>query len=759
MGLHLSSAWSTPRGWRLITVTLIALTLLLVVPLHQLSDDSPGLYGHLTKYLSHEGAAYDVEEGFIANLNETTTEQILNDKYEKEPAEKIPYEADVPQYTGEKGNEAPNVAEEPAGAVQPNGDKKTEDHEDDGAVLEIDHSTNGELQNNGQKTNEMPKEEISKTEGSENKPQGDQGGEHKSHEGAEKPQEGANEHKSQHEEIKSQGDEHKSQSNENKPQGDEKKPHDSESLPQGGGNKPHDGENKPQDGGDRQPEGVKAPEHQQNNDGQKNENGDDATKTKVYEGTFEATSVASQFTPSQTAELDVPSGPLANWTGVCDGFPNTDGIMLVMKTGATEAFTKLPAHLLTSLQCLDDYLLFSDLDQQIDKYQIYDVLKDVKDDVRKGRKEFDLYKAQTDCPIPQQYCTADMTGKDGWNLDKYKFLHMVEKAWEMRPNKEWYVFAEADTYVFWSNLVWYLRNRVNGTETPYVGSVAMLKGKPFAHGGSGYVIHGETMKKMVEIPDLAHKYDMMATHECCGDYLMSLAVMETGKKVRQAHPMFNGEKPVTLPFGNNHWCEPLLTMHHMNPEEVSAAWHFEQTREKQGFIQIREMYHEFWGPKLEPEHDEWDNLSDDVCYIGFGADAQAKATDHQKNRQRKENEKNAVEQHAHQSKEHCAKVCESEGLNISENDYYGLKDDKERHDMIKSRYDQKRGDKEWHASRRCFQWRYHNNVCCVARSFKRGKPRREPKPEEKWTSGWFVQGINDWIDAKGDCTPKWKDQS
>lgn len=227
-------------------------------------------------------------------------------------------------------------------------------------------------------------------------------------------------------------------------------------------------------------------------------------------------------------------------------------------------------------------------DQQIDKYQIYDVLKDVKDDVRRGRKEFDLYKAQVDCPIPQQYCTAGLTGKDGWNLDKYKFLHMVEKAWEMRPNKEWYVFAEADTYVFWPNLVWYLRNRVNGTETPYVGSVAMLKGKPFAHGGSGYVIHGDTMRKMAQIPDLAHKYDMMATHECCGDYLMSLAVQETGKKVKQAHPMFNGEKPVTLPFGNNHWCEPLLTMHHMDPEEVSDAWHFEKTRHKKVcFVTIR----------------------------------------------------------------------------------------------------------------------------------------------------------------------------
>ncbi|KAF5018536.1 hypothetical protein F66182_9470 [Fusarium sp. NRRL 66182] len=732
MGLHLSSAWRTPRGWRLITVTLIALTLLLVVPLHQLSDDSPGLYGHLTKYLSHEGAAYDVEEGFIANLNETATEQILN---EKEPAEKIPYEADVPQYTGEKGKEAPIAAENPAGAEQPASDDKAEDSEDDGAVLQIDHGTNEQSQNDGQNTGNEGKSNEQPDKPEEVKPQGDQGSDNKPQEDGEKPQDVV--------------DEHKPQSDENKPQGEQ-------NMPQHEENKPQDDENKPQDGSNKQPDGVVVPGHEQHAEGQKDENSDGATQTKNLGGT-ETKSFASQFTPSQTADLDAPSGPIANWTGVCDGFPDTDGIMLVMKTGATEAFTKLPAHLLTSLQCLDDYLLFSDLDQQIDKYQIYDVLKEVKDDVRQGRKEFDLYKAQTECPISQQYCTADM--KDGWNLDKYKFLHMVEKAWEMRPNKEWYVFAEADTYIFWSNLVWYLHNGVNGTETPYVGSVAMLKGKPFAHGGSGYVIHGETIKKMVEIPDLAHKYDLMATHECCGDYLMSLAVMETGKKVRQAHPMFNGEKPVTLPFSNNHWCEPLLTMHHMNPEEVSAAWHFEKTREKKGFIQIREMYHEFWAPNLEPEHEEWDNLSDDVCYIGFEAEAQAKANDHQRSRQRKENEKNPMEQRAHHSKELCAKVCEGEGLDISEEEYYSLKDDKERNEMIKSRYDQKKGNKEWHASRRCFQWRYHNNVCCIARSFKRGKPRKEQKQEEKWTSGWYVQGINDWIDAKGDCAPKWKNPS
>jgi hypothetical protein len=49
-----------------------------------------------------------------------------------------------------------------------------------------------------------------------------------------------------------------------------------------------------------------------------------------------------------------------NFTSPCHGFPATDGILLVMKTGATEAYDKLPTQLLTTMQCLPDFLLFSD---------------------------------------------------------------------------------------------------------------------------------------------------------------------------------------------------------------------------------------------------------------------------------------------------------------------------------------------------------------------------------------------------------------
>jgi hypothetical protein len=273
---------------------------------------------------------------------------------------------------------------------------------------------------------------------------------------------------------------------------------------------------------------------------------------------------------------DVPVHAQFNFSTPCEGFPDTRGVLLVMKTGATESFAKIPTHLLTSMQCLPDFLIFSDLEQQIGKYHLENVLDRVNDTIRKSHREFALYSAQASCPVSQDACTEGVAG--AWDLDKYKFLNMVERTWEKRPDMDWYVFAEADTYIIWYNLVVWLREHAPEGEA-YIGSVAMINNQPFAHGGSGYVVSGAMMKKMVEsIPGIAARYDERATHECCGDLLFSMAVQEAGGKVKQAHPMFNGEKPSTLPYGPGHWCEPLLTMHHMNPEEVSMVWQYEQTR-------------------------------------------------------------------------------------------------------------------------------------------------------------------------------------
>lgn len=41
----------------------------------------------------------------------------------------------------------------------------------------------------------------------------------------------------------------------------------------------------------------------------------------------------------------------------------------------------------------------------------------------------------------------------------------------------------------------------------------------------------------------------------------------------------NGEPPATVPFGGEHWCQPIVTMHHATPEDISNLWRFQRHRE------------------------------------------------------------------------------------------------------------------------------------------------------------------------------------
>lgn len=209
--------------------------------------------------------------------------------------------------------------------------------------------------------------------------------------------------------------------------------------------------------------------------------------------------------------------------------------------------------------------------------------------------DFDLYRSQQECDVSQKSCIDSKAERqNAWNLDKYKFLPMLEQTWKMRPGYDWYIFAEADTYIFWANMMYWLKRQsgLNPRDKIYLGSRSYIGGRSFAHGGSGYIISGNLMRHLMEMhTGLVHQYTDQGTRECCGDLLVALALDEhEGIKMRQAWPMINGEKPITLPYGKNHWCEPILTMHHLNAEEISNVWQFEQTRKTDVSMSLRWKY-------------------------------------------------------------------------------------------------------------------------------------------------------------------------
>jgi Fringe-like len=213
---------------------------------------------------------------------------------------------------------------------------------------------------------------------------------------------------------------------------------------------------------------------------------------------------------------------------LCDSFPDTSGILLIMKTGATESYDKVPTQLMTMLKCLPDFLIFSDMDQHVAGYHVRDSLDTVSSEAVDGNSDFDLYRRQRACPVDQDNCSKlGDKATEGWNLDKYKNIHIAEKAYRLRPNAKWYVFVDADTYVLWPTLVQWLR-KLNPSKKHYLGSVTLINNFSFGHGGSGYILSKAAMDAFVgQHNGVGNRWDLRAKAECCGDYVFAMALKDT----------------------------------------------------------------------------------------------------------------------------------------------------------------------------------------------------------------------------------------
>ncbi|KAK0611898.1 glycosyltransferase family 31 protein [Immersiella caudata] len=410
--------------------------------------------------------------------------------------------------------------------------------------------------------------------------------------------------------------------------------------------------------------------------------------------------------------------PHPNHATICEGFPDTSNMLLVMKTGASEAFAKVPTQLITTLKCVPDFLLFSDLNQNIGGYRIHDSLENVLKEVKEGNPDFDVYRRQKKCLVDVEACNklGEDTAKEGWKLDKYKFLHVADMAYKMRPGYDWYVFIEADTYISVPNLVQWLV-KLNPRKKLYMGSVAMWGGFPFGHGGSGYVVSAAGMASLLKKnPGIAAAYDTVAKQESWGDYVFAKAMKEkAGIDVTQAWPSLNGEKPSTLPFGSRQWCHPIITMHHMNSQEIDEFWSFERSWNSVSRYRpllIKDVYHQYLGPKLQSIREDWDNNSNDQHY--FDPTSRSQDWSDKKDKVKDRDKYNAAEKVAHLSAGKCAAACKS--------------------------------------AKECFQWKYYHGLCSFHKEFSMGKPvKRHPDSAKQVISGWDVEKILKWINDQGDC--------
>ena len=308
---------------------------------------------------------------------------------------------------------------------------------------------------------------------------------------------------------------------------------------------------------------------------------------------------ALQPAPSDNTYMNYPAGPL-------DG---AEDLVVVVKTGATEIYRSLTIQLTTTLTHTPNYLIFSDHEQQIAQYKIQDALDEVSETTIAGNKDFELYLEQKKI-IAMGQSPEHLELKGGWDLDKYKNIHMMKKTWQQRPNMKWYLFIDADSYPMLSNLLPYLRG-LDHTKKLYLGDVYEIDGIKFGQGGTGYVLsHGAMQYVMERDPDMPHRFEEMAKEKCCGDQVLGAMLKEHGIPLSETFPNFCGEGPGRIGFSPENHCQPVVTMHHMSPAEISEMWTFERRLAQPGqYILFKDIFDHFIWPNLSDEYDAWDGLS------------------------------------------------------------------------------------------------------------------------------------------------------
>ncbi|KAM0719536.1 hypothetical protein Q7P37_003666 [Cladosporium fusiforme] len=334
----------------------------------------------------------------------------------------------------------------------------------------------------------------------------------------------------------------------------------------------------------------------------------------------------------------------------CKKLKGGEDVLVVMRTGATEIQDKLPAHLNTTFQCYNDYIILSDYEEDFEGHHVHDLLTDVEDDIKSLHPDFELWRRLRDHgreslddselsgAVSLETGTLGKTDNEGWRLDKWKFLPMAVRTLELHPEKKWYVFVEPDTYLIWSNLLDWLRH-LDPSEPLYYGSEVQIDQDVFAHGGSSFVISRPALQRVADLyTQNPSEWHAATSAHWAGDCILGKALKETGTPLTWAWPMFQGGNPHTMDFGEDKadgrslWCAPALSYHHLAPSEIQSLFDFEQawlrgaqtSRARSGGSVIswrqsermrmhhQDVFRQYVLPATAAERADWSNMSPDL---------------------------------------------------------------------------------------------------------------------------------------------------
>ena len=295
----------------------------------------------------------------------------------------------------------------------------------------------------------------------------------------------------------------------------------------------------------------------------------------------------------------------------------------------------MPAYLDTLLGCAPRYKVFSDLRETVGSQMIHDVFDELPSKTHDSYPEFDRHRLLKELQIQGKTDYEDLLhphhpakkeNEPGWKLDKWKFLPLLEQA--AKGKAKWYLFVEDDTHIIWSTLLLWLR-QLNPNRTLWLGSPSCFGTHQFAQGGSGYVLSRPALLTVLQtiLADY-DKFEDVVAHDCCGDSALAKVMAAARIPLTKSWPFLKEESLWALDYQEKNYCQPLVSMHRMEPDDVRRVWTFEQEMLQKRTpaagngtvkhaILRKDIFNKFFSPMLlsgNGTQDQWDNLSRDETF-------------------------------------------------------------------------------------------------------------------------------------------------
>lgn len=326
-----------------------------------------------------------------------------------------------------------------------------------------------------------------------------------------------------------------------------------------------------------------------------------------------------RFSPRQDAAADNIGGNAdqkADWNDYAEG---ADKVFLMIKTGNSVLWERLPQHMHTTLQRFPRFALYSDAPASVGGYEVIDILANMSEAMR-ARDDFDMWRRQKLLHDENSWAPArDMINNTAWELDRFKNIPMLAHAYRTAPlDTEWFVFMDADTYVMADALMAML-NMLDPAKPIYMGSAAGSSTYMwFAHGGSGVVLSRRAMDLTFgSYTDLEYLYEDLMAEQCCGDLSVGIMVWDTAKVQVVHNAAFRGDPHHKLRITSDMWCQPVATFHHASGMEHEIIHQYETSKRASGgaLVTFADVYRDFYLPYLEPEKPGWYNAAIEEPFI------------------------------------------------------------------------------------------------------------------------------------------------